>query len=68
MHLTTLGIKRHNDKKWMVEFHPDFAPEVLRLPEIVQQLILSRAELLRELGPQLGRPHVDTLKDRRTPT
>jgi hypothetical protein len=46
---------------WTVAFHMDFDPEFMRLPVTVQQMILSRAELLKETGPQLGRPHVDTL-------
>ncbi len=44
-----------------MEFYPEFATEVPRLPGTIQQMILSRAELLREFGPQLGRPQVDTL-------
>lgn len=47
---------------WTVTFHMDFDPEFMRLPVTVQQMILARAELLRKLGPQLGRPQVDTLK------
>jgi hypothetical protein len=62
MHLKTLGIREHNQTKWTVEFHPEFAPEVARFPEAVRQMIISRATLLREFGPQLGRPQVDTLK------
>ena len=62
MHLKTLGIPEHNEMKWVVAFHKDFDPEFMRLPQIVQQAILSRAKLLREFGPQLGRPQVDTLK------
>jgi hypothetical protein len=48
--------------QWAVEFHPEFDPEFMELPLTVQQRILARAELLRKLGPQLGRPRVDTLK------
>ena len=48
-------------KQWTVEFHPDFALEVFRFSEAVRQEIYSSAGLLREIGPQLGRPHVDTL-------
>ncbi len=46
----------------MVEFHPEFDPEFMDMPLTVQQMILARAELLRRLGPRLGRPQVDTLK------
>jgi hypothetical protein len=68
MHLKTLGIMEHNmEKRWAVEFHPEFDPEFMRLSVAVQQMILARAELLRKLGPQLGRPQVDTLKGSRHP-
>jgi hypothetical protein len=50
------------DKQWAVEFHPDFAPEVLRFSDSVRREIYSSVGLLRVLGPQLGRPKVDTLK------
>jgi hypothetical protein len=50
------------NEKWVVEFHAEFDPEFMRFPDTVQQFILARAGLLRELGPQLGRPQVDTLK------
>ena len=50
------------EMQWTVEFHPEFDPEFMSLPIAVQQVILARAELLRQFGPQLGRPQVDTLK------
>jgi hypothetical protein len=50
------------DKRWTVEFHPEFAPEVLGFSETVRRDIYSLVGLLRKLGPQLGRPQVDTLK------
>jgi hypothetical protein len=50
------------EKPWVVEFHPEFNPEFMDLSLTVQQMILARAELLRQIGPQLGRPQVDTLK------
>lgn len=63
MHLKTLGIMKHNKRmSWTIAFHMDFDPEFMRFPGTVQQMILARAELLRNLGPQLGRPQVDTLK------
>jgi hypothetical protein len=48
--------------QWVVEFHPEFDPEFMKLSLTVQQMILARAELLRKFGPLLGRPQVDTLK------
>jgi len=49
------------EKRWAVEFHPGFAFEVLRFSEKVRLEIYSSVGLLRKMGPQLGRPHVDTL-------
>ena len=63
MHLKTLGIPEHNDeKRWAVEFHDEFAPEFIRLPDSVRRQILTLGGLLEKFGPQLGRPYVDTLK------
>lgn len=44
---------------WLVNFHDDF--ELDELPEDVQDELLARLKVLAEFGPQLGRPHVDTL-------
>jgi hypothetical protein len=51
--------------QWTVEFHRDFDPEFDGLPEEVQDEIRSRAGLLEQLGPHLGRPHADTLNGSR---
>lgn len=68
MHLKTLGIAEHNvEKRWAVEFHPEFDPEFMQLPEAIQQMILARADLLRKFGPQFGRPQVGTLKGSKHP-
>lgn len=48
--------------KWAVNFHAEFFPEYEALPEDVQNALLASVGLLKEYGPQLGRPHVDTLK------
>jgi hypothetical protein len=37
-------------------------PSSKGLPRDVQTALLAKARLLEELGWQLGRPHVDTLK------
>ena len=50
------------ENKWEVAFHPDYAPEVLEVSDAVRREIYSLFGLLRKLGPQLGRPWVDTLK------
>jgi hypothetical protein len=47
---------------WIVQFNEDFEPEFDALPEEVQDSIFAKATLLEEFGPELGRPHVDTLQ------
>src|SRR5215813_15505011 len=49
--------------KWAVEMADEFAREVDTLPEDVQTEIYALSRLLEEFGPQLKRPHVDTLND-----
>lgn len=49
------------ENKWGVEFHPDYAHEVLEVSDSVRREIYSLVGLLRRVGPQLGRPQVDTL-------
>ena len=50
---------------WVVEFYDAFEPEFDALPDEVQDAILARAALLEREGPQLGRPHADTLRGSR---
>ncbi len=45
-----------------VEFDDAFEAEFLAFAEDVQDALLAVGKLLAEYGPQLGRPHVDTLK------
>ena len=52
-------------KKWAVKIADEFQPEFDRLQEDVQDAILTMSRLLQQLGPQLGRPQVDTLKGSR---
>jgi hypothetical protein len=47
---------------WSVELADDFSPEFDALPADVRDEILALGLVLREFGPQLGRPRVDTLK------
>lgn len=47
---------------WQVEFHDEFVPEFEALAEDVQTELAARLMPLREFGPALGRPAVDTLK------
>ena len=47
---------------WTVEFHPAFEPEFDALSRQAKTAIAAKARLLEEFGPQLGRPHADTLE------
>jgi hypothetical protein len=50
---------------WSVEFHPAFREEVMELPGAVRIELVASLAPLREFGPALGRPAVDTLNDSR---
>jgi hypothetical protein len=50
---------------WVVEIGNEFEPELFNLDVEVRREILSLAGLLERFGPQLKRPHVDTLKGSR---
>jgi hypothetical protein len=47
--------------KWTVQLDAAFESEFLILAEEIQDELLAYARLLETFGPQLGRPHVDTL-------
>jgi hypothetical protein len=47
---------------WQVLFHGEFQPEYEVLPKEVQDELLARLRVLSEMGPNLGRPNVDTLE------
>ena len=47
---------------WDILFHDDFATEFEAFAEPLQDELLAHALLLRDFGPGLGRPTVDTLK------
>ena len=47
---------------WSILFHDDFADEFAALTESLQDELLAHALLLRDFGPGLGRPTVETLK------
>lgn len=51
--------------EWRVEFDPAFDPEFDALPVSVQDELLAQVNILEALGPDLGRPRVDTLKGSR---
>lgn len=50
---------------WVVEFLDLFEAEFDAFPESVRDAILAKALLLEKEGPQLGRPHADTLNGSR---
>jgi len=49
-------------KSWVVEFHEEFLPEFKGFSDSVRAQVYSLIEILAVFGPQLGRPHVGTLK------
>lgn len=50
---------------WDVRLHSAFEDEVLTLERDVRVALFAAAKLLADFGPQLGRPHADTLKGSR---
>ena len=48
---------------WTAYFHPRFKDEFDELSATVQDELLASLVPLREYGPSLGRPEVDTLKE-----
>ena len=47
---------------WQVDFDDDFAREFEALDADVQDALFVAVRVLRDVGPRLGRPHVDTLE------
>jgi hypothetical protein len=47
--------------EWLVQLHPSFEAEFFALPQEVQDELLAKTLLLQISGPNLRRPHVDTL-------
>lgn len=52
---------------WSVFFCDEFDAEFQQMVESLQNELLAHALLLREFGPNLGRPTVDTLKGSKYP-
>lgn len=50
---------------WIVALLEEFEPEFDALPQSVQDELLAQAMVIEHLGPQAGRPRVDTLKGSR---
>lgn len=47
---------------WIINFEDDFETEFDELNEMVQDECFAHLKFSAEFGPELGRPHVDTLK------
>jgi len=52
---------------WRIVFHDAFYDELMELAEEVQAWLASCKGLLETCGPQLGRPHADTLEGSKYP-
>ncbi len=52
-------------QEWQIIFHDEFVPEYRELSESVQDVLAAWTTILREKGPLLGRPQVDTPKGSR---
>lgn len=50
---------------WTVDLHPRFRVELDELAEEVVDELVAMTELLKQFGPQLRRPHCDTLSGSR---
>jgi hypothetical protein len=48
---------------WNVAFGDEFDAEFRELAEAVQDELIAAAKLLADFGPQLSRPHADTLNE-----
>jgi hypothetical protein len=51
--------------QWIVELGDEFQLEYEKLSEEVQDELLAMTRLLQQFGPQLKRPHADTLNGSR---
>ena len=54
-----------DDMDWRVQIAEEFEPEFFALQQEIQDAILTITRLLRQFGPQLGRPQVDRLNGSR---
>ena len=50
---------------WIVALADEFEPEFQDLPDEVQDELLAMTRLLQRFGPQLKRPHADTMNGSR---
>jgi hypothetical protein len=54
-----------NMSEWTLSFHRAFKPEFRALPDDAKLALGEVFDLLRNFGPNLGRPQIDTLKGSR---
>lgn len=47
---------------WLIDIHPDFESELGLLSKEVKKELFAKVKLLEQFGPQLKRPHADTLE------
>lgn len=47
---------------WTIDIHPDFEAEYQEYTVAVRKELFAKVKLLEEFGPQLKRPHADTLE------
>lgn len=52
---------------WDIDFCEEFYEEFQDFSEAVQDELLAHLQMLKQFGPSLGRPHVDTLNGSKHP-
>ena len=60
-----MSLRTYSAVKWIVEIGDEFQPEYDALHEEVQDELLAMTRLLQQFGPQLKRPHADTMNGSR---
>ncbi len=60
-----MDYRTYSAVKWIVEIGDEFEPEYDALPDEVQDELLAMTRLLQQFGPQLKRPHADTMNGSR---
>ena len=55
-------LKHNTSMEWVVRFYDDFELEFAEFDEDLQDELLAHLSVLKQFGPMLGRPLVDTLK------
>lgn len=58
-----MDYKAYWPMSWNIEFEDEFSAEFDEMDSGLQKQLLAHVGVLKELGPTLGRPRVDTLND-----